>query len=58
MGTEFKRIVWLDDDGRHSVVEYDNGDTRAAVSPVPADLFGGPALPPGTKLDLHIFDIN
>ena len=54
-GVEYKRNVWLDDDGRHSVVEYAYGDTRAAVIP-PADLFGGPALPPGTNLNIHVFD--
>ena len=54
-GVEYNRIIWLDDNGRHSVVEYAYGDTRAVVSP-PADLFGGPALPPGTNLNIHILD--
>ena len=50
IGIEYKRTVWLDDNGRHSVVRYDHGDTRAAVYGPPADLFGGPALPWGTDL--------
>jgi hypothetical protein len=54
-GTEFNREIWLDDNGRHSIVEYSYGDTTRAVNP-PADLFAGPALPPGTKLNIHIFD--
>jgi hypothetical protein len=56
-GVEYKRSVWLDDDGRHSVVEYAYGDTRAAVGP-PADLFSGSALPPGMNLNLHIIDTD
>ncbi|MFA7405488.1 MAG: hypothetical protein WC007_15960, partial [Pelobacteraceae bacterium] len=55
IGIEYKRTIWLDDNGRHSVVEYDYGDTRATVD-TPADLFGGPALPPGTNLNIHILD--
>lgn len=54
-GVEYKRSIWLEDNGRHTVVEYAYGDTRAAVAP-PADLFGGAALPPGTNLDIHILD--
>lgn len=56
-GVENVRKIWLDDNGRHSVVEYAYGSSGAAVSP-PADLFSGPALPPGTKLNLHVFDIQ
>lgn len=48
-GVEYSRSIWLDDNGRHGVVEYAYGDTRAAVTP-PVDLFGGPALPPGMNL--------
>lgn len=55
LGVEFNRSIWLDDNGRHSVVEYAYGDTNRAVNP-PADLFGGPALPPGIDLKVHIFD--
>jgi hypothetical protein len=55
IGIEYERLIWLDDNGRHSVVEYAHGDSRAAVSP-PADLFNGPALPPGTKVNIHVFD--
>lgn len=54
-GVEYKRSLWLDDKGRHSVVEYAYGDSRAAVSP-PAELFGGAALPPGMELNIHFFD--
>jgi len=56
-GIEFKRSIWLDDNGRHSVVEYAYGDTNEAVSP-PADLFSGPALPAGTNLNILIFDTD
>lgn len=55
VGLEYERQIWLDDNGRHSVVEYAHGDSSAAVSP-PADLFSGPALPPGTQLNIHIRD--
>jgi hypothetical protein len=55
IGIEYKRSIWLDDNGRHSVVEYAYGDTRVTVSP-PVDLFGGPALPPGTDLHIHVID--
>lgn len=54
-GIEYKRSIWLDDNGRHSVVEYAYGDFRAAVSP-PAELFGGTVLPPGVELNIHFFD--
>ena len=55
LGVEFNRSIWLDDTGRHSVVEYAYGDTSRVVNPS-ADLFGGPALPPGIDLKYHIFD--
>lgn len=56
IGIENKRTVWLDDNGRHSVVGYDYGGSRATAVGPPADLFGGPALPPGTSLNIHVFD--
>lgn len=56
IGIEYKRTVWLDDNGRHSVAGYDYGDAHATVVGPPADLFGGPALPPGTNLNIHVFD--
>jgi hypothetical protein len=52
-GVENDRIVWLDDDGRHTVVEYAFGNTTATPSP-PADLFNGQQQPPGMIIDLHI----
>jgi hypothetical protein len=52
-GVENDRIVWLDDDGRHTVVEYAFGNTDATPSS-PADLFNGQQLPPGTIIDLHM----
>lgn len=55
VGIEYERKVWLEDNGRHTVVEYAYGDSRVAVSP-PADLFSGQSLPPGTKLNIHVFD--
>lgn len=51
MGTERRWLIWLDDGGRQSVVEYLYGDTVLTPTP-PADLFSGEPLPPGT--DLHI----
>lgn len=55
IGIEYKRTIWLDDNGRHSVVEYDYGTTRATIDP-PVELFNGPSLTPGMELDL--FDIE
>lgn len=52
-GTENKRLIWLDDNGRYAVAEYSFGDTEATPDP-PADLFSTPPLPPGTILDLHL----
>lgn len=54
IGVENKRSIWLDDNGRHIVVEYAYGDARGAVTPS-VDLFSGPALPPGTNLNINIF---
>lgn len=54
-GIEFKRLVWLDDNGRHTVAEYAYGDTEPTPTP-PADLMGGQPLPPGVILNLHVFD--
>jgi hypothetical protein len=54
-GIEYKRSIWLDDNGRHSVVEYAYGDASVSVSP-PAELFGGAALPPGMELNIHFLD--
>lgn len=50
-GTERRWLVWLDDGGRQSLVEYRYGDTITEPDP-PADLYSGERLPPGT--DLHI----
>jgi len=55
LGVEHKRSIWLDDGGRHVLVEYAHGDTRASVG-APADLFGGQLLPPGAELNLHFRD--
>ena len=52
-GVENDRIVWLDDDGRHTVVGYAFGNTDSTPSP-PADLFNGQQLPPGKIIDLHL----
>jgi len=54
-GTENKRLVWLDDEGRHTVIEYAFGTTVATPSP-PADLLNGELLPPGALLNLHLRD--
>lgn len=52
-GTETKRLVWLNDNGRHTVVEYAFGTTSATPAP-PVDLFSGQQLPPGTIIDLRV----
>jgi hypothetical protein len=52
-GVENDRIVWLDDDGRHTVVEYAFGNTTSTPSP-PAELFNGQQQPPGMIIDLHL----
>ena len=52
-GVENDRIIWLDDDGRHTVAGYAFGNTTATPDP-PADLFNGQQLPPGTIIDLHM----
>jgi hypothetical protein len=54
-GTETKRLVWLDDGGRHTVVEYAFGSTRPSSGP-PVDLFDGEPLPEGLLLNLHLLD--
>lgn len=57
VGVEYNRSIWLEDSGRHTVVEYAYGDTEKVIN-VPADLIGGPALPLGLDLKLHIIDSN
>ena len=57
IGAENNRSIWLDDNGRHTVAEYAYGDTETPNNP-PADLFSGPALPPGTNLNIHILGIK
>ncbi|MBI2354957.1 MAG: hypothetical protein HYV06_08005 [Deltaproteobacteria bacterium] len=52
-GSENRRLVWLDDNGRHSVVEQTFGTTSATPAP-PAELFGGQLLPPGLIIDLRL----
>lgn len=52
-GSENRRLVWLDDDGRHTVAEQSFGTTSATPAP-PADLFGGQLLPPGLIIDLRL----
>jgi hypothetical protein len=51
IGTERRWLVWLDDKGRRSMVEYLSGDTTITPSPSP-DISPGQSLPPGT--DFHI----
>lgn len=52
-GIENKRLIWLDDNGRHAVAEYSFGNTAATPTP-PVDLFGGQPLPPGVIIDLRL----
>lgn len=51
-GTEKNHLIWLDDNGRHTVIEYSFGDSEATPSP-PADLFEGNPLPPGVVINLY-----
>jgi hypothetical protein len=51
-GNEVRGLVWLDDTGRHAVVEYAFG-SDSSTPPLPADLFNGEFLRPGTVIDLH-----
>lgn len=51
-GIEKSRLIWLDDNGRHAVVEYTFGDTDATPTP-PADLFEENPLPPGVIINLY-----
>lgn len=51
MGTERRWLIWLDDNGRQSAVEFVLGNTTLTPAP-PADIFEGEQLPPGT--DFHI----
>lgn len=51
-GTEHNRLIWLDDNGRHTVVEYSFGDTEATPTP-PADLFEGTPIQPGVIIQLY-----
>jgi hypothetical protein len=50
-GTERRWLIWPDDEGRQSLVEYLISDTVATPDP-PVDLYSGEQLPPGT--DLHL----
>ena len=50
-GTERRWLVWIDDKGRQSLVEYLSGDTVFTPDP-PVDLYSGEPLPPG--IDLHL----
>ncbi|KAA0891417.1 hypothetical protein [Oryzomonas rubra] len=52
-GVENDRIVWLDDNGRHAVLEYAFGNTESTPSP-PTDLFNGQPLPPNMIIDLRV----
>jgi hypothetical protein len=51
-GTRHDRLIWLDDNGRHAVVEYSFGDTEFEATP-PADLPGDQPLQFDLNLDIH-----
>ena len=46
------RFIWLDDNGRYTVVEYAFGDTEKTATP-PAELFGGNPLLPVITIELY-----
>jgi hypothetical protein len=45
-GTDINKIIWLDDDGRHAVVEFSYGDSLTEPSE-PADIIQTAPLPNG-----------
>jgi hypothetical protein len=51
-GTRHDWLIWLDDNGRHAVVEYSFGDTELTPTP-PADLPGDQPLQFNMLLDIH-----
>jgi hypothetical protein len=51
-GEEYHRTIWLDDDGRHAVVEFSYGNSEAE-SAEPADLLETPPLPPGMVIEVY-----
>ncbi len=50
-GTEINKILWLDDDGRHAVVEFSYGDSVTEPSE-PADIIETSPLPNGMVINV------
>jgi hypothetical protein len=52
MGEENRRTIWLNDNGRHTVVEFAYGNSGAEPTE-PADLLETPPLPPGMVIEVY-----
>ena len=53
IGSGTRRLVWLNDNGRHAVVQYGSGAASTVQAP-PADLFNGESVRPGMAVNLHL----
>lgn len=51
IGTEMRKTIWLDDDGRYAVVEFSYGDSTTAPEE-PADIIETPPLPAGMVINV------
>jgi len=51
-GEENRKTIWLDDDGRHAVVEFAYGNSEMEPTE-PADLLETPPLPAGMVIDVY-----
>lgn len=52
IGEENRRTIWLDDNGRHAVVEFSHGNSEMEKTE-PADLLETPPLPDGMIIEVY-----
>jgi hypothetical protein len=52
MGEENRKTIWLDDNGRHTVVEFSYGNSEMEPTE-PADLLKTPPLPAGMVIEVY-----
>jgi len=52
VGEENRKTIWLDDNGRHTVVEFAYGNSEMDPNE-PADLLETPPLPAGTVIEVY-----